>query len=172
MDLFKEATINQYEAALSMLAACVARCPDARWHESVVNLKFCQTVFHTLFFADVYLGPDLDSLRRQPFHREHELEFADYEELESRPQKTLYEKPFITTYMQFCRDKAQQVIRSETEESLRKNPGFDWLNFSRAEVHVYNIRHIHHHAAQLSLCLRRENGDGIPWVGSGWQQST
>jgi hypothetical protein len=59
---------------------------------------------------------------------------------------------------------------SETEESLREIVEFDWLSLERAELHVYNIRHIQHHAAQLSLRLRLDTGDGIPWVGSGWRE--
>jgi hypothetical protein len=44
-------------------------------------------------------------------------------------------------------------------------------DFSRAELHVYNIRHIHHHAAQLSLRLRLDTGRGVDWVGSGWREA-
>jgi hypothetical protein len=156
--LYKELISGKFEAAFCMLAACTERCPDELWYAPVGNLKFCQVVFHTLFYADVYLCRDLNSLREQPFHREHAAAFADYEELEERRQQALYDKPFIRKYLRHCREKAGSVVA-----------GFDWLKFSRAEVHVYNIRHIQHHAAQLSLRLRQDSGDGIPWVGSGWR---
>jgi DinB superfamily len=169
IDTFKELIANQYEAAFCMLASCVTRCPDANWDRPVGNLKFCQVAFHTLFFADVYLGRDLKSLREQSFHRDHAAVFADYEELEDREQQAVYGKSFIQAYLQHCRGKALQVIAAETADVLGSRPGFDWLKFSRAEVHVYNIRHIQHHAAQLSLRLRLDTGDGIPWVGAGWR---
>jgi hypothetical protein len=170
LDVFKQLIANQFEGVLCMLAACVQRCPDDRWNEPVANLKFCQAVFHALFYTDVYLGRNYASLRDQPFHREHAAVFGDYEEREDRPPQALYDKPFITAYLQHCRAKAARVIADETAESLARRPGFDWLPFSRAEVHVYNIRHVHHHAAQLSLRLRLDTGDGIPWVGSGWRE--
>jgi hypothetical protein len=170
LDVFKQLIANQFEGVLCMLAACVQRCPDDRWNEPVANLKFCQAVFHALFYTDVYLGRNYASLRDQPFHREHAAVFGDYEEREDRPPQALYDKPFITAYLQHCRAKAARVIADETAESLARRPGFDWLPCPRAEVHVYNIRHVHHHAAQLSLRLRLDTGDGIPWVGSGWRE--
>ncbi len=95
--------------------------------------------------------------------------FGDYEELREVVQQAVYEKSFIKTYLQHCRDKASAVIAVETSESFDKRPGFDWLQISRAEVHVRNIRHTQHHAAQLSLRLRLDVGQDIPWVGTGWR---
>jgi DinB superfamily len=169
LDVYKESITNQYEAVFCTLASCVERCPDANWQRAVGNLTFCQVAFHALFYADVYLGRDLKSLREQPFHRDHAAVFADYEELEDRAQRAVYDKRFITDYLRHCREKASSVIASETAETLHRRPGFDWLPFSRAEVHVYNIRHAQHHAAQLNLRLRLDSGDGVPWVGSGWR---
>lgn len=171
IDIYKELISNQFEAAFCMLASCVDRCPETRWHAPVVNLKFCQVAFHTLFYADTYLGPNLESLRQQLFHRDNPSFFGDYEELEDHAPRAIYEKPAIKDYLNHCRRKASEVIASETTDSLRVRPGFDWLEFSRAEVHVYNIRHIHHHAAQLSLRLRIDTGEDIPWFGYGWRDS-
>lgn len=171
IDTYKETISNQFEAAFCTLASCIDRCPEVSWNAPVVNYKFCQVAFHALFFADIYLGLDLESLREQPFHRANASFFGDYEELEDRVPQSLYEKPSIKNYLTHCRGRAADVIAAETAETLRVRPGFDWLKFSRAEVHVYNIRHIHHHAAQLSLRLRIDAGDEIPWVGSGWRDS-
>lgn len=153
-----------------MLDACVDRCPDLNWDEPVVELKFCQVAFHTLIFTDLYLGRDLESLRQQVFHRENEAVFADYEELEDRTPQQRYDKTFIKAYLRHCRDKVARVIAAETEETLNVRPGFKRKNFSRAELHVNSIRHIHHHAAQLSLLLRLNVNESIPWFSSGWQE--
>lgn len=170
IDLYRELIARQFEAAFCMLGACVDRCPEDRWYESVANLKFCQAAFHVLFYADLYLSTTWEAVPAQAFHQEYAAVFGNYEELRDVAQQAVYEKPFIRTYLQFCRDKAARVVAAETEESLARSPGFDWLKFPRAEVHVYNIRHIQHHAAQLSLRLRLDTGDGIPWAGSGWRE--
>jgi hypothetical protein len=169
-DEFKLLIGNQFEAAFCTLGACVDRCPEANWCRPVGNLKFCQVAFHTLLFADVYLGKDERSVRDQPFHRQHAAVFADYEELEDRVPQAVYDKPFIRAYLGHCRAKARQAIAAETEQSLVHRPGFEGREFSRAELHVYSIRHIQHHAAQLSLRLRIDAGIEIPWIGSGWRE--
>jgi hypothetical protein len=170
INAYKKLVSNQFESTFCALAECIKRCPEEEWMAPVVKLKFCQVAFHALFFADTYLGPNLISLREQPFHKDNSTVFADYEELEDLEQKVVYEKSFIENYLQHCRDKAARVIENETAESLNRNPGFDWLKFPRAEVHVYNIRHIYHHTAQLALRLKIDCDVEIPWVSSGWKE--
>lgn len=167
LEIYKQSIANQYQAALSTLIACVVRCPDDGWWAPVASIPFHQVAFHTTFFADVYLGRDLASLRQQPFHKQHAAEFADYEELEDRVRKVRYDRAFVRDYLQHCQKKVDDVLASETAESLAHCPGFDWFSFSRAEVHAYNIRHIQHHAAQMSLRLRLDWKEDIPWCRSG-----
>ena len=169
LDTFKELTSNQFEAALCTLNTCIDRCPESAWDAPVANRAFCQVAFHTLFFADFYLGPDENSLQQQPFHRDNASFFRDYEELQDRKPELLYDRPAITRYVAHCRSKASEVIAAETEQTLTARCGFSRRHCSRAELYVYNIRHIQHHAAQLSLRLRLNGGVDIPWIGSGWQ---
>lgn len=169
IELYKETVSNQYQAALRTVSRCIDQCPDEIWNELVGNLKFCQVAFHTLFFTDIYLGKNLAAAYEQSFHLENAEVFEGYEELEKGPPKAIYTRSFINDYLNHCREKASQVIAQETEESLSKRPGFDWHEVSRAELHFYNIRHIQHHAAQMSLRLRLDTGEGVDWVRSGWQ---
>jgi hypothetical protein len=174
LDTFKPLLTHQYEAALSMLKACVDRCPDIVWDERVASYTFSQVVFHTLYFTDLYLGPDDEaSFRRQPSHLHLAPLFADLpanlEPFED-PTPRSYDKAPLLTYLEFCRRKVIEVMATETEETLTATEGFGG-DFSRAELHVYNIRHIQHHAAQLSLRLRLDTNDGVEWVGSGWREA-
>jgi hypothetical protein len=171
LETYKQLIANQLNAALCMLDLCVQRCPDALWNGRVGNLAFCQVAFHALFFTDFYLGtPDEDAFRSQPFHRANGQIFRDYEELEDRVQVLLYDKPAIKAYLAHCRGKALEVIAAETEITLSAPCGFARKAFSRAELYVLNVRHIQHHTAQLSLRLRLDAKEGIPWVGSEWRQ--
>jgi hypothetical protein len=169
-DTLTELLAHQYEASLCMLNLAVVRCPELSWNEPVAAWKFCQAAFHAVFFADIYLQPndDVDALKRQPFHVEHRADFDDYEELEDREQVLLYKKPFVLSYLQNIRGKAQEIVARESADVLAGPSGFRRRNCSRAELHVYNIRHIQHHAAQLSLRLRLDTQVDIPWVGHAW----
>src|SRR3989454_1227733 len=73
LDTFKELIANQFDGAFSMLNACIDKCPETVWNSRVANYLFCQVAFHTLFWADFYLGQDDNEkggeFRRQPFHR-------------------------------------------------------------------------------------------------------
>jgi hypothetical protein len=168
--ILKSLLTNQFEAALCTLGLCIDRCPEDSWNAPVVNLKYCQVAFHTLFFVDYYLEQTDQTIRDQDFHRAHADLFKDYEELEDRRQVNLYERDDIRLYLEHCRTKAVAVVNSETAESFESPCGFPPKRFSRAELHVYNIRHIQHHAAQLSLRLRLDRGIDIPWVRSGWRE--
>lgn len=151
-----------------MLHECIEQSDADRWEAPVDRLCFCQAVFHTLFFTDVYLGDDLESFKTQRFHQENATYFADYEELADRRQKNRYDRVLTRAYLEHCRGKAQQVLASETEDSLAAESQLSGMSLIRAELHIYNIRHIHHHAAQLSLHLKQTGGRGVRWVGSGW----
>lgn len=172
LDTLKQLLTNQYEASLSTLNLCVARCPDRNWNGFIAKWKFCQVAFHVVMFADLYLQPsdEIDAFKAQAFHVEHKADFCDYEELQDRPQVSLYEKPFVVSYLQHVRRKAQETIARESADVLAGPSGFHWRKCSRAELHVYNIRHVQHHAAQLSLRLRLDAGVDIPWVSHAWKE--
>jgi hypothetical protein len=174
IETFKTLTVNQYEAALSMLKACVDGCPETAWNAPVANHRFSQVVFHTLYFADLYLGRDDEAtFRRQRFHLHLASLFADLppdREPFEDPTPRSYARASLLTYLEFCRRKVSEVMATETEETLSAPERFGG-EFSRAELHVYNIRHINHHAAQLSLRLRLDSGSGVEWVGSGWHEA-
>jgi hypothetical protein len=168
IETVKRLLTNQFEASLSTIGHCVARCPDDVWNARVAKYPFCQVAFHTLFYADFYLGADAESLRQQPFHRANPTLFGDYEQLEDREPESLYERPAIMTYLAFCRQKATDTIAAETDETMEAPAKFARRKFSRAELHVYNIRHIQHHAAQMILRLRLDSDVDIPWIGADW----
>lgn len=169
LEIFRTAIAKQYEAALYTLDLCIDNCPDATWNARVGNNPFCQVAFHALFFADYYLGENADAFRLQPFHAANPEIFRDYEQLEDREPVELYERGAVQRYLGHCRAKAATTIASETVESLAAKAGFTRRNHSRAELHLCNIRHLQHHAAQLSLRLRIDAGVGIAWCGSGWR---
>ena len=168
LETVKQLITNQSKAAASTLNACIDICPEAGWDGPVVNYKFCQAVFHTLFYADYYLGLTDEDFRKEPFHRENAHVFRDYEELEPRPPVLLYEKPWNENVSSVllpavprrrrCRD--GRVADGRDENSRGRIPG----------RLVYNIRHLQHHAAQLIMRLRLDFQADVPWFRSGWKE--
>ncbi len=167
IELVQSLLANQMHGALNMLAGGIEACPDSHWDEPVRDLTFNQVAFHALFFTDCYLSENTDAMLAQAFHRDSKDFFRDYEEMKDKLQELRYDRPSIERYLAFCRRKATDVIAAETAASLAAPCGFPWLKISRGELHVYNTRHIQHHAAQLSLRLRIDHGDGVKWSRGG-----
>jgi uncharacterized damage-inducible protein DinB len=170
MTLLQQLLISQFEASLSMLAHCIVRCPAECWQATVVRYPFSQVVFHTLFYADFYLGQSPEGFESQPFHLENKALFGDYEQLQDREPIEEYERADLERYLGFVRAKAITTIQSETEHDLAADTVFPRRRGSRAEAHVYNVRHIQHHVGQLTMRLRLNGLGDLPWVGHGWRE--
>jgi hypothetical protein len=151
---------SQLDASLAMLEECIRVCPAERWVEAVGRWPFWEVAYHTLCFADLYLAPGEAAWAPGKFHP------AGMAELRDEHPSRRFEQAELVEYGAFCRGRAREVFTGETAESLAGPTGFHWLPFTRAEAHIYNIRHIQHHAGQLSAFLRRA-GVETKWVRSG-----
>jgi hypothetical protein len=158
---------NQLDAALQTLHYCIECCPVSAWDEAQGDFPFSQVVFHTLFYTDYYLGRDSQPFKNQKFHVQHAAVFSDYEELENKQPQHLYTRDFCLAYLEHCRGKVRSVMSGETETSLAGPSGIDFRHCNRAELHVYNVRHIQHHAAQLGFRIQLLTTQYMPWFTGG-----
>lgn len=164
LDLFKKTTRSQFQASLAMLKNGLDQCPIEAWSTKVVNREINQVAFHTLFFTDLYLEKGMGTIENQDFHQEHQLVFQGYRELNDGKNDQTYHRIFIGSYLDFVSEKIDRILGHETSESLAEPVGFPWLEIVRAELYTYNIRHLHHHAAQISARLRNDFAIDVPWV--------
>jgi uncharacterized damage-inducible protein DinB len=51
-----------------------------------------------------------------------------------------------------------------TGEKANRRCGFEWLDLSVAEMLLYNMRHVQHHAGQLNRILRQKIDSAPRWV--------
>ena len=168
-ELIQAVLAGQYGASLAMLRGCIERADEAAWHASVGRFPVWHVAYHVLFYTDMYLSPDENSFRPQEFHREGYNFLGppwwapEMKVVTDRP----FEKEMIVDYLDAVCGKAKQALDRETEATFAGPSGFEWLQFSRLEAHVYNIRHVQHHTGQLGAFLRRhQEGDakGVEWV--------
>lgn len=149
---------SQFAAALTMLDGALAACPDEHWHTPIGIYPFWHVAYHTLCFVDCYLAPSNDafialvqSRANQPFNPQP-LGMA---ELDNEFPSRTFTRAELIQYASYCRETMERVIAAETDATLDAHSGFHWLNFSRAELHIYNLRHLQHHTGQLTAALRR-----------------
>jgi hypothetical protein len=169
MSLLRSVLWSQMEASLRMMQECIEKCPADHWSgeppRTIAKYPFWMVTYHTLCFVDVYLSPGDEVWQPRP-----DLHPLGRAELENEYPSRMFSRAELLAYAAICRELAGRVLgdheHAESDQTLAGPSGFKRLPFSRAELHIYNIRHIQHHTGQLSAYLRR-NGVDTRWVGRG-----
>ena len=168
VDLFKDIVKSQYEAALAMVNECVAACRDEHWEGTIANATFRQIAYHTLFFTDLYLSAANEAFELRELHLRGGDERGPALSAGLSREETL-------EYVKICRQKVADSVAADTCQALAGPCGFSWRKgMSRGELHIYNIRHIQHHAGAMAAYLRRvdpelKDDEALRWVGQGWR---
>lgn len=148
---------RQFGAAIDMLENAIDACPDALWRDRSRQPEFWYVVYHTLFLLDAYLSGQLDGFAPPEPFTLGELE-------ENVFPDRVYTRDELRAYLRHGRDKCRATIEAMTDDEAVRPAGFDWLELSRAELLLYNLRHVQHHAAQLNLILRQVTDSAPRWV--------
>ncbi|MEZ6192413.1 MAG: DinB family protein [Phycisphaerales bacterium] len=169
-ELYRSAVVGQMGAALAMLRACVQECPDELWEAPVGKRPYWEVAYHIAFYADLYLTPNIDQYAGQPaWAWPHAAGLGammkrPFTELTPDQVGPVLERARILEYLDATADKLRRVLAEETDETLAGGSGFPWYPVTRMSMHMVNLRHIQHHAGQLSAVLRR-HGIAVDWVG-------
>jgi uncharacterized damage-inducible protein DinB len=76
----------------------------------------------------------------------------------------VYTKEELQNYLEFCRKKTKGAIESLNDKNADQRIKYGRVDISRAELFLYKIRHVQHHAAQLNLILRQTGESPPRWV--------
>jgi hypothetical protein len=149
---------RQFGAAIDMLENAIDACPEPLWGDRSRQPEFWYVVYHTLFFLDLYLSGQLDGFSPPEPYNMDELDPSGI-----LPDR-VYTRDEMLAYLRHGRDKCRATIEGMTDDEAERRAGFDWLELSRAELLLYNLRHVQHHAAQLNLILRQATASAPGWV--------
>ena len=154
----KETIWQQFGASIDTLSKAIEVCPENLWADRNRNPEYWYTVYHTLFWLDLYLtGKVEDFSPPDPFG------LAELDPAGILPPQ-VYSREEMLTYAAHCREKSHTIIESLTSESADRICTFGWGQVSYTELLLYNMRHVQHHAAQLNLILRLTSNPPAPWV--------
>ena len=175
--LLRSTLTSQYHAALAMLRDAIELCPDSAWSSVGGGASFWRVAYHALYYTHLYLQADETTFTPWERHQtglqdlddipgpEHLLKIL---ELPHRPPQTgiPYSKKEMLEYWTLCNEMVDDAIRML--DLLAPETGFSWHTPSRPkmEQHLASIRHIQHHAAQLSDRVRTATGRRVDWVGT------
>jgi hypothetical protein len=167
---------RQFGAALAMLENALVACPDDLWVErlwpeppGLPPAPFWYLSYHVLFWTDLYLSGPSDAWDSfappTPFTRGE----PGSDEIEGPLPEQPYSREAMLGYLAYVRQIAQQILTTLTDEQAGQPFIFPWKPehpVSSFELHLYNLRHIQEHAAQLSVFLGQHGvpGEALDWV--------
>lgn len=157
-DTCKQIIWNQFGAAIDTLENAIGACPDELWFDSSKQHQYWYMVFHTLFWLDYYLTENRESfLPPSPFGLE------ETDPAGKLPDRA-YTKEELLRYLEHGRRKCRETIQTLTEEQSLRTTEFRKATLTFAELLLYVMRHVQHHAAQLNLILRQQTDSAPGWV--------
>jgi hypothetical protein len=152
-DALKNIYWQQFGAAIDMLQNAVKACPDNLWDTPQL---FWYNAYHCIFYLDYYLSDPNGFSPPAPFTLS---EFS----ADDMPER-VYTKSELIDYLDLCRKKCFDVIMMLNEESALRHWTNEYRSYPMAEMLLYNMRHVQHHAAQLNLLLRQNGFEPPSWV--------
>ena len=154
----KQVLWSQFGAAIDMLENAMLAAPDHVWGDRSKNPEFWYVAYHTLFFLDYYLSESPEG-----FAPPAPLNLDELDPAGILPDR-VYAKSELLAYLAHGREKCRATLAALTEEQAARRCAFG-RDLSVLELHLYSMRHVQHHAAQLNLILRQTIDSAPNWVG-------
>lgn len=156
---WKSALEGQYLATVDMLENAMKACPPQIWDDAnaPIQRKFWYLAYHTIFWLDHDVSPSPDSYRPPEPFTLGELDPAGV-----YPERT-YTVNELLGYLEVARARLRATL-ARVDEATAHEPAVFRAKLSVLEMHLYGLRHIQHHAAQLNLLLRMGGAEPPRWV--------
>lgn len=149
---------HQFGAAIDTLKNAINACPDDLWGDNSKSHPFWYVTYHTLFWLDYYVSQPVENFTPPEPYTLSELDPAG-----ALPDRT-YTKAELLDYLKHCRAKCRTTILNATDDQMEQLYHFKKADLPIAELWLYNMRHVQHHAAQLNLILRKAIDSAPGWV--------
>ena len=156
--MWKTIIWQQFGAAIDTLENAIVACPEKVWSDRSRRPEFWYVAYHTLFFLDYYLS---DS--EKGFAPPAPFTLSEMDPAGVLPDR-VYTKDELKAYLAHGRTKCRAAISALTDERAHQPCGFERREMNVAELLLYNMRHVQHHAAQLNLMLRQTIDSAPGWV--------
>ena len=154
---------DQFGASIDMLDNAIKACPDELWSDTAQRpewnskgiVGFWYLAYHALFFLDLQLSDSAKDFAPPPPFDLRELDPEGL--LPDRP----YTKEELGSYLRHCREKCRSILANLRDEQWLRVCQYGTFELTFAELMLYGMRHVQHHAAQLHLLLR-QNSCAVP----------
>ncbi|MAT96528.1 MAG: hypothetical protein CL608_05240 [Anaerolineaceae bacterium] len=156
-----------------MLDNALQACPNELWQARLYDereikpefAEFWYIAYHALFWLDFYLSETAEGFAPPAPFTLSEFEAG------LLPER-VYTKAELRSYLQYGRNKCRTSLDTLTDVQAPQQVRANWHIKSVAELHIYNLRHVQEHAAQLALFLGQNVGTAPGWVGRAQNKGT
>lgn len=160
---------SQYHAGLAMLRQAIEACTDELWYDPAPRNAFWQVAYHVLYFTHLYLMP-----REEDFvpWEGHQADVQNPDGIAGPPDPNSslplvpepYSRAQALTYLAHLDGLVDDLV--DALDLTSPDSGFRRYRSSKLEHQVINVRHLHHHMAQLADRLTSAGRGGVRWVGA------
>lgn len=161
---------SQFRAALAMLRAAIEGCPAGMWNDPAHANRYWRIAYHAIFYAHLYLSASEEEFVPWEQAIQGANSFASPLPADGHGVERINTVAELLAYADVVERMVNSVLAAEAASGvdlMAAPSGFAWIPFSRLELHVYNLRHVQHHAGQLIERLRAGGNAGVDWVGMG-----
>lgn len=158
---------RQLGASLDMLQVAIETATEEMWDQDSDRPPFWRISYHIVFFIDYYFAtfrPGVTDIHETYRHPEFLLKYAD-SYLDDDVEDKVVSKEDILKYLNHSRQNLRGYIENDLESQLWDESGFPWLKMSKAELLLYNMRHIMEHTAILNQILKKHGLPASSWKG-------
>ena len=149
---------RQFGASIDMLENALDACPEELWCDRECRPEFWYLVYHTLFYLGLYLSGAAEG-----FAPPAPFTLGEMDPRGVMPER-VYAKEELRAYLAHCRRKCRETIEALTDAPANEPCAVGRGELSFAELLLYNMRHVQHHAGQLNLILRQQVYSAPGWV--------
>lgn len=155
---WRVAAWGQLGAALDFLDDAIVACPEELWGDNTQPTIAWYTVYHTLFWVDLYLSGSAEGFAPPEPYTLSELD------PDGMMPPREYSKEEMREYLRYCRANAEAKIPALTPEEADRPYQFGWGPMPYGELIAYVMRHVQEHAAQVHLLIGQHSKHDPRWV--------
>lgn len=151
---------RQFGAAIDTLENAIRACPESIWSDRSRYHEYWYWAYHTIFWLDYYMS---DCESSDHFKPPAPFTLSELDDSGLMPDR-VYTQAELLDYLAYSCAKCKQSITRLADEAACNAIAPMRPQLTQFELHLYTMRHVQHHAAQLNMLLRQLTNSAPGWV--------
>lgn len=151
---------RQFGAAIDTLENVIKACPEPLWSDQTRYHQFWYWAYHTIFWLDLYMS---ECESEEQFRPPAPFTLSELDDSGLMPDR-VYTQAELLDYLTYSRHRCKESIARLSDETACNAVAPMRPQLTQLELHMYTMRHVQHHAAQLNLVLRQMTDSATGWV--------